>query len=157
MGCSHPHCCCNIENKREIERVGMLLVLPRAGAAALGLGAGRDGIPVVMGSQRRWGSLREGQGDGESRTPSVTSTSLHCFPTSVFPHDLILPWLSLVILWQGSYVAVKGKQSQAILFPPVFIGVFVFCSRHSRRVVGGKMGVSVCRVCFPCSCKNTRR
>lgn len=54
--------------------------------------------------------------------PAVTSTSLHCFPTSVFPDDLIFPWLSLVILWQGNDFAVRGKQIQAVLFPPVFTG-----------------------------------
>lgn len=97
-------------------------------------GSSEDGGPGGKGGPGRWGS----------RTPALTSTSLHCFPTRVFPYDLIFPWLSLVILWQGNYFAVKGKQIWAILFPPVFTGVlerwfcFLLQAEHKDRTGDGE-------------------
>jgi len=110
------------------------------------------GVPAEMGSQQKWGSLREARGSGESRTPAVTSTSLHCFPTGIFPYDLIFPWLSLVILWQGNYFAVKGKQIQAILFPPIFIRGLErrFCfllQAQQKDCTRTRWGASGCWVC----------
>lgn len=74
-----------------------------------------------------------------------SSTSLLCSPARPFPYELIFPWLSEVLLWQGNCSAVTGKQIQAVLSRNISIQVLCSASGAAEGLHEMSWGESVCQ------------